>query len=39
MLTQDTIHLVLASFDPQMIEAEIPKYYKGLIASTKNNYV
>ena len=30
MLTQDTIHLVLASFDPQMIEAEIPKYYNFL---------
>ena len=31
--------LAPASFDPQLIKEEILQYYKGLIASIKNNYV
>ena len=33
------MHLTPASFDPQLIKGETLQYYKGLIASIKNNHV
>ena len=33
------MYLAPASFNPQLIKGEILQYYKGLIASIKNNHV